>query len=628
MSNTQSQQLMVEWNKVNWRKLEIRVQKLQKRIFRASSRGDLKAVRRLQKTLMRSWSGKMLAVRRVTQDNQGKKTAGVDGVKSLSPVQRLALVKKLALKGKSKPTRRVWIDKPGTDEKRPLGIPTMYDRALQALVKLALEPEWEARFEPNSYGFRPGRSCHDAVDAIFKVIRSKAKHVLDADIAKCFDRINHRELLKKLNTFPTLKRQIAAWLKSGVMDGKQLFPTSEGTPQGGVISPLLANIALHGMEERIKQYAKSFNMKRPDGTQLSQRDKRKSVSLIRYADDFVILHEDLTVVQRCKEIISEWLMGMGLELKPSKTRLAHTLNEHEGQSAGFNFLGFYVRQYPIGKYNTGCTTNGKPLGFKTLIKPSKEKVKIHYDRIAKVIDQHKAAPQAALIAQLNPIIKGWANYYRTVVSKETYSELTAKVYSKLKSWGKCRHPKKSGEWIADKYWQTIGGDNWVFATKQEGKEPLRLIKHRATEIVRHVKVKSDASPYDGNLIYWSTRMGQNPEIPSTVATLLKKQKGKCAHCELHFAEQSEMEIDHIIPKSKGGKNEYKNMQLLHRHCHDEKTTRDGSLGTKSDCNSVKPKPIKSGDRGINENDLITEEPCEVKVSRTVLKTSGICENLA
>ena len=377
MSNTLSNQT-VEWNKVDWRKLEIRVYKLQKRIFRASSRGDLAAVRRLQKTLMRSTSGKMLSVRRVTQDNQGKKTAGVDGVKSLTPVQRLALVKKLALKGKAKPTRRVWIDKPGTDEKRPLGIPTMYDRALQALVKLALEPEWEARFEPNSYGFRPGRSCHDAVQAIFNAIRYKAKYVLDADIAKCFDKINHGELLKKLNTFPSLKRQIGAWLKSGVMDGKQMFLTSEGTPQGGVISPLLANIALHGMEERIKQVANTL-------PGIKERN-RNALSLIRYADDFVILHEDLTVVQRCKEIISEWLNGMGLELKPSKTRLAHTLYEHEGQSAGFNFLGFNIRQYPVGKYNTGYSGHGEPLGFKTLIKPSKEKVEIHYNRLAEVVD--------------------------------------------------------------------------------------------------------------------------------------------------------------------------------------------------------------------------------------------------
>ena len=619
MSKT-SVKTTVEWNQTDWQKLERKVFKLQKRIFQASSRGDLKAVRRLQKTLMRSWSARMLAVRRVTQDNQGKNTAGVDGVKKLSPVRRLAMVKKLVLKGKSKPTRRVWIDKPGTDEKRPLGIPTMYDRALQALVKQALEPEWEARFEPNSYGFRPGRSCHDATEAIFNAIRYKSKYVLDADLAKCFDRINHGELLRKLNTFPTLRRQINAWLKSGVMDGKQMFPTSEGTPQGGVISPLLANIALHGMEERIKQIAETL-----PGAKINNRS---ALSLIRYADDFVILHEDLTVVQRCKQVISEWLNGIGLELKPSKTRLVHSLNKHEGQDAGFNFLGFNIRQYPVGKYNTGCNTHGKPLGFKTLIKPSKEKVKVHYDHIASVIKQHNAAPQAALIAQLNPIIRGWANYYSTGISKETFSELTMKMYLKLKSWAQRRHPNKTGQWIAKKYWQTIGGDNWVFATKQAGKSLLRLLKHDETSIVRHVKVKGNASPYDGNLVYWSSRMGKNPEVPKNVATLLKQQKGKCAHCGLYFTEESVLEVDHIIPKSKGGKDEYKNLQLLHRHCHDEKTANDGSLGNKSGCNSAKPKPVKSGKRGTHEKSLITEEPCDGKLSSTVLETSGSREGIA
>src|ERR687886_1401254 len=244
---------MVEWRHIDWQKLEKRVFKLQKRIYRAEQRGDTKAVRRLQKTLMRSWSAKCLAVRRVTQDNQGKKTAGVDGIKSLSPVQRLELVQNLKLSRKASPLRRIWIPKPGTDEKRGLGIPTMTDRALQALVKQALEPEWEARFEPNSYGFRPGRSCHDAIGAIFISVRQKTKYVLDADIAKCFDRIDHEALLNKLNTFPTIRRQVRAWLKAGVVDSKELFPTSEGTPQGGVISPLLANIALHGLENRIIQ---------------------------------------------------------------------------------------------------------------------------------------------------------------------------------------------------------------------------------------------------------------------------------------------------------------------------------------------------------------------------------------
>lgn len=581
MSNTQSQQLMVEWHSINWRKLERSVYKLQKRIYQASARGDVKAYRRLQKTLMKSWSARALAVRRVTQDNQGKKTAGVDGVKSLTPNLRLELTGNLNLGTKVSPTRRVWIPKPGTEEKRPLGIPTMKDRALQALVKLALEPEWEARFEPNSYGFRAGRSCHDAVEAIFSAIRLKPKFVLDADIAKCFDRINQEALLRKLNTFPTIRRQIRAWLKAGVMDGKQLFPTSEGTPQGGVISPLLANIALHGMEERIKQYADTLPTRSGHG----KRDNRRNLSLIRYADDFVILHENIAVIQRCKEIISEWLEGMGLELKPSKTRLAHTFIQYEQEKPGFDFLGFTIQQFPTGKYHS-------KQGFKTIITPSKQKQKVHYEQIARVIEAHKAAPQATLISHLNPIIRGWANYYATVVSKVAYSDIDDLTYQKLSAWAKRRHPKKNREWVSKRYWQSIGGDNWVFATRKEGLTPLRLLNHADTPIVRHVKVKGESSPYDGNLVYWSTRMGNNPEMPTRVSKLLKKQKGKCTHCEMFFREDDVMEVDHIIPKSKGGKDEYKNFQLLHRHCHDTKTVSDGSPGTKSGCNSAKPKPTR------------------------------------
>src|SRR2546423_13194518 len=245
--NTESKP-MYGWNDLPWKQFERQVFKLQKRIYRASQRGDMKTVHKLQRLLMNSWSAKCLAVRRVNQDNQHKKTAGIDGMKSPYPTHRLALVSILKLLPQARPVRRVWIPKPGTDEKRPLGIPTMYDRALQALVKLALEPEWEARFEPNSYGFRPGRSCHDAIEAIFGSIRGMPKYVLDADIAKCFDRIIHEALLDKLQTFPLMRRVIQAWLKAGVMDGETLFPTEEGTPQGGVISALLADVALHGLE--------------------------------------------------------------------------------------------------------------------------------------------------------------------------------------------------------------------------------------------------------------------------------------------------------------------------------------------------------------------------------------------
>ena len=569
MSKTLNKNQTVEWNEINWRKAERLTFKLQKRIFQASERGDVKAVRKLQKTLINSWSAKCIAVRRVTQDNQGKNTAGVDGVKSLTPKQRMNLVGQLKLTGKVKPIRRVNIPKPGTTETRPLGIPTINDRATQTLVKLALEPEWEALFEPNSYGFRPGRSCHDAIGAIFNSISSKSKYVLDADISKCFDKINHKKLLEKLNTSPTIRRQIRMWLKAGVMDNKQLFPTSEGTPQGGVISPLLANIALHGMENLIKEFAKTLDIKNGKGHQISWQMKCSSLKFIRYADDFVILHEDLTVIKRCREIISDWLSDMGLELKPSKTKLTHTLNEIDG-NVGFEFLGFHIQQHKVGTYQCANNTKGIPLGFKTLITPSKAKVKTHLIKIAEVIDAHKTAPQAALISKLNPIIRGWSNYYSTVVSKETFNKVEFLIYNKLKAWAKVRG---KGNINKDKYWRTVGDKNWCFSTE----DGLELLTHNSTPIVRHTKVKGKASPFDGNWTYWSKRRGEYPETPKRVSTLIKKQKGICPHCGLYFTSTDIVEVDHIKPTSLGGKDTYDNLQLLHKHCHDIKTASDGSL---------------------------------------------------
>lgn len=554
----------VEWKDLNWRKLEKVTFKLQKRIYQASERGDIKAVRKLQKTLIRSWSARCIAVRRVTQDNQGKNTAGVDGVKSLTPKQRINLVGKLKLNGKVKPTRRVMIPKPGTTETRPLGIPTINDRALQALVKLALEPEWEAKFEPNSYGFRPGRSCHDAIGAIFSNIRYKAKYVLDADIAQCFDRIDHKALLSKINTYPTLSRPIKKWLKAGYMNGKTLFPTNEGTPQGGVISPLLANIALHGMEERVKQYAETLKGEKAKN--------RQALSLIRYADDFVIIHEDLNVVKKCQEIIANWLNDMGLELKPSKTKLTHTLKEIEG-NIGFEFLGFHVQQHKVGNYRCANNPHGIPLGFNTLITPSKTKAKTHLAKIADVIDTHKTASQTALISKLNPIIRGWSNYYSTVVSKETFNKVDHLTYDKLRAWA--RHRGK-GSINKDKYWRTVGNRNWCFSTE----DGLELLTHASTPIVRHIKVKGEASPYNGDWIYWSKRRGEYPETPSRVASLMKRQKGVCPHCGLYFTSTDIVEVDHIKPTSLGGKDTYDNIQLLHKHCHDAKTTTDGSMHVK------------------------------------------------
>ncbi len=408
-------QPMYEWKTLPWRTIERSVFKLQKRIYQASRRGETNTVHKLQRLLIHSWSATCLAVRTVTQDNQGKKTAGIDGVKSLRPHERLALAQRLRLDLPAQPVRRVWIPKPGKTEKRGLGIPVMQDRALQALLKLALEPEWEARFEPNSYGFRPGRCGHDAIEELFSVIHNKPRYVLDADIAQCFDRINHQALLTKLATFPALRRVIKTWLEAGIVEGDTLFPSQSGTPQGGVISPLLANIALHGLETAIRsRFPKTL---RRDGKVI---DNWKPF-VVRYADDFVVLHQDITVIEQVKHIASEWLAQMGLELKPSKTSITHTLDTYEGK-VGFDFLGFHVQQYRVGKTHTGKTggPNSAPLGFKTQITPSKEALHRHLEAIGRAIHQHVAHDQKRLIGHLNPVIRGWEHYYARCRAGETF----------------------------------------------------------------------------------------------------------------------------------------------------------------------------------------------------------------
>ena len=563
--------------------------KLQKRIYQASLRGDVKNVRRLQKLLIKSRSAKLIAVRRISQDNQGAKTAGVDGIKNLTPKQRFELVDKISLSTKVSPVRRIWIPKPGKDEKRPLGIPTIFDRTIQCLVKMALEPEWEAKFEENSYGFRPGRSCHDAIEAIFNSIRYKAKYVLDADISQCFDRIDHQKLLNKINTFPVLRRLIRSWLKSGIWEDIKFTETTKGTPQGGVISPLLANIALHGMEECVKQYAESLDCPNSKGHQKGKQEKRSYLSLIRYADDFVILHQDYSVVQSCRNIISEWLNDIGLELKPSKTRLTHTLHNVGKEKSGFEFLGFNIRQYKVGKYTSGKNPHKELLGFKTLVKPSRKSIHNHYRQIADIINTSKALKQEKLIARLNPIIRGWCNYFSTTVSKKVFEYLNHLTHWKLWKWSVKRHNNKGKTWIKNKYFHRefyyhkgkgkLINRDWIFATTKDKEILHSLISHSDTEIKRHIKVKGKVSPYDGNLVYWSSRMGKNPIMPHRKAKLLKIQKGNCNWCNLTFRHDDLLEIDHIIPKSKGGTDYYKNLQVLHRHCHDRKTAIDGTYDT-------------------------------------------------
>lgn len=554
---------MYRWNTIPWKKIHKNVFKLQKRIYQASSRSDVKTVRKLQRLLMRSWSARLLAVRKVTQDNKGKKTAGVDGVKSLTAKQRLAMSETLRVEGKAQPVRRAWIAKDKSNEKRPLGIPTMHDRALQTLVKLALEPQWEAHFEPNSYGFRPGRSCHDAIGAIFNAINRKAKYVLDADIEKCFEQIDHAALLKKINTNPSIARQLKKWLKVGVMEDGKLFPTESGTIQGGNISPLLSNIALHGLETTI---IKKFPS--------NHRRRFRPPQVIRYGDDLVVLHQDLEIIEQCQEVTSEWLKEMGLKLRLSKTRISHTLKAID-EKPGFDFLGFNIRQYPVGKTRSGNLSRGRKLGFKTLIKPSKAAMQGHVEKLRKTIKRDKHADQERLIKTLNPIIIGWSNYYSHVVSKKTFQNIKDTTYAMLRGWAVYRHPKKNKGWITSKYWRVNDGKGWIFQPDNSG---IQLYHHHQTPIKRYVKVKGSRSMYDGDWIYWSKRLGRHPGVKPRMSKLLREQQGKCQECGLYFMDGEELETDHIIPRKRGGSDAINNRQLLHKHCHHRKTARDKAEG--------------------------------------------------
>ncbi len=350
--------------------------------------------------------------------------------------------------------------------------------------------------------------------------------------------------------------------------------------QGGVISPLLANIALHGMEALLMEYAKTIKMREPNGKSASSRFKVSSLTFIRYADDFVVLHRDLNVIQRCRELLSEWLNDMGLEIKPSKTRIAHTLHPElsEDGQAGLDFLGYHTQQFPAGKYRSAKHPSyQQPLGFKTLITPSKDASKNHQLKIKKVIKKHKNSDQALLILELNPIIRGWVNYY-SFSDASTTGELTRQdnlTYQKLRAWGryKCKGNLNKAH---KKYWKRIGKRNWVFATREGNANALRLLSHAelGSSSTEYVKVKGEDSPYNGQLVYWSTRLGRSPALPTRKAILLRSQRGICSWCCLRFRERDILEEDHILARALGGKDEYKNLQLLHGHCHDEKTALD------------------------------------------------------
>lgn len=580
------------WDTLPWRKLEQHVYRIQKRIFRAEQRGNTRAVHKLQKLLMKSRAARLLAVRRVAQDNQGKRAAGRNGVKSVQSERRFEMVDRLhperRARRKPQPVRRIPIPQPGKDEKRPLGIPVMLGLAHQYLVKQALEPEWEAKFEANSYGFRPGRSCHDAIAAIFSQINHKTTYVLNADLEGCFENINHEALLHKLQTYPGMKRIIRAWLKAGLIDNGVFEETSSGTPQDGVVSPLLANIALHGMETALK-------------AAFSHSEGR--TNFIRYADDFVVFHPTEQGVLKAKAVLEAWIKGIGLEMKPSQIRITHTLQEYQG-AAGFDFLGWTVRQFPVGKTPVGKANHrGQRLGFKTIIRPGKEAEKRHIAEVGEIVRKNRNASQGQLIRDLNPVIHGWTNYHKTVVAGEVFHRCRYHLFQQLQEWGRRRHPNKGKQWIADKYWHVSEGKGWNFT---DGTSTLWT--HDLTHMQRHIKVKDTASPYNGDMLYWSQRLSKHPMLSTTKGKLLQKQEGKCRWCGLLFRDNDLIEVDHITPRSQGGGEELSNKVALHRHCHDERHAKRVT--------------------GTYDKGQVVEEPDAGKLACPVLKTSRRGDSLA
>lgn len=456
----------VDWEQRtgNWTPLERRVRRLQERAFRASREGNWRKMKHLQRLLALSWSAKVLAIRDVTERSSGRFTSGIDGKVYLTADAREQLCREKFdyRTHQPSPVRRVYIPK-ASGGKRPLGIPIMRDRVMQAIVKMALEPEWEAKFAADSYGFRPGRSCHDAIEAVHQAIWEMEKrgydpHVLEADIASCFDWIAHDPLLARLHLFRDVVRR---WLKVGVVEFGHHEPTESGTPQGGVISPLLANIALDGIEELFagKWWAR----------------------VARYADDFVVVAATPRIIARTiRPAVERFLAKRGLELNPLKSGTASL-------GTGFNFLGFTLRKF----------------GRKLLITPQKEKVQRFLRHLKAILVANKQVTHRALLVRLNPVIRGWVNYFRHCNAKLTFSQVDHRLFQKLWWWACRRHPHKSKEWVRQKYFQGIVEQHWAFGEKGG----LQVICALTTRIFRHEKVYGRASPFDTRLrAYWEKRI--------------------------------------------------------------------------------------------------------------------------
>lgn len=535
-----------DWNAINWRKVNRTVRNLRQRIFRATTERNYKKVRSLQKLMLRSYANILTSVRRVTQQNAGRNTPGIDKVVVKTPTARGKLVDELSAftLWRAKPARRVYIPK-ANGKQRPLGIPVVKDRCLQAMVKNALEPEWEANFEGTSYGFRPGRSCHDAIEKIFGLARpnKRKKWVVDADIKGAFDNISHEFLLKAIGEVPG-RELIKQWLKAGYMEQGVFHETDSGTPQGGVVSPLLANIALHGMEEAIGVKYDSR------GQSIGKR------AIVRYADDFAAFCESKEDAEEVIEILKSWLQQRGLELSAQKTKIVHL-------SEGFDFLGFNIRHYRAEK--TSKT------GWKLLIKPSKESVSKIRNKLRKEWLSLRGSNVLAIIKRLNPIIRGWANYFRSGVSCEIFHSLDRWMFHRAVRYVKHTHPKKPRYWRQSRYWGRLNlerSDRWVFGDKTTG---MHLLKFSWFRIERHILVKGRSSPDDPNLkSYWQDReKAKSKSLTPSKQKIAQNQGCICPKCGESLFNGEELHVHHIEPKQQGGSNSYKNLRFLHFYCHQQ-----------------------------------------------------------
>lgn len=528
--------LEIQWNTIDWKRAEEEVNRLQIRIAKATQEKKFNTVKRLQYLLTNSYYAKVLAVRKVTT-NKGKNTVGVDKERWATPATKMRAVLSLTDKNyKAKPLRRVFIDKKGKKAKRPLGIPCMYDRAMQALYALALEPVAETTADTKSFGFRKGRSCQDACEFIFTALARKnvsPEWVLEGDIKGCFDHISHDWLIKNI---PMDKSVLKQFLKAGFIFENTLFPTDEGTPQGGVISPMLANMALDGLE---KVLSDRFHTNRLGKIDLRFKNAHK-VNLVRYADDFVVTAASKEIAEEAKELIREFLMTRGLELSEEKTIITNV-------NDGFDMLGWNFRKHKD----------------KLIVKPSKKSIDTFVASLSEtILKRGKACTQEVLIEKLNQQIRGWTNYHQSVCASEAFSHIDYVLYGLLWRWAKRRHPKKGKWWVSTTYWHRVGNRNWVFST--DNKELLR-VDH--IPIVRHTKVRTEANPFF-DIQYFNDRKFKYgmKRLSGRFKRVWENQNGCCYHCGMPMEISEDREIFFKVAKSLGGKDEVSNMAYVHKHC--------------------------------------------------------------